>query len=89
MSTKVVNKKTDESNYIHIDETVNMAELVTTYPELAEVLTYDYGLHCVNCMISEYDTLGEGAAIHGIEGEDLKDMIKHIEQIINKEIEED
>ncbi|MBE0573564.1 DUF1858 domain-containing protein [Candidatus Dojkabacteria bacterium] len=66
-----------------------MSELVQKYPELVEPLTYDYGLHCVNCMIADFDTLQEGAVIHGIEGEDFEDMIKDLEEIINGESSSD
>lgn len=68
-----------------IDPLMPMSELVQKYPELVEPLTYDYGLHCVNCMIADFDTLQEGAVIHGIEGEDFEDMIKDLEEIINGE----
>ncbi len=68
---------------LRIDPKMPMSELVEKYPELIEVLTYDYGLHCVNCMISDFDTLEEGSVIHGIEGEDFENMIKDLEDIIN------
>jgi len=73
----------NESKWLNIDPKMPMAELVETYPEIIEPLTYDYGLHCVSCIISDFDTLEEGAIIHGIEGEDLIDMIKDLEKIIN------
>lgn len=73
----------NNKEWIKIDPLMPMSELVQKYPELVEPLTYDYGLHCVNCMIADFDTLQEGAVIHGIEGEDFEDMIKDLEEIIN------
>ncbi len=74
-----------EIEWIKIDPNININELISAYPELAEVLTYDYGLHCINCIISDLDTLENGAAIHGIEGKEFEEMIEHLEKIINGE----
>jgi hybrid cluster-associated redox disulfide protein len=60
-------------------------DLIEEYPELAEILMLDYGLHCVNCIFSGFDTIEAGARIHGIEGKDLDDMIKDLEKAINNE----
>lgn len=74
-----------ETGKIKLDPNININDLITDYPELAEVLTWEYGLHCVNCIISEYDNLKQGAAIHGIEGQDFEDMLAHLESVINEE----
>lgn len=73
----------DGNPWISLDPQIKMSELTIKYPELIEPLTYDYGLHCVNCMIADFDTLQEGAIIHGIEGDDFVDMINDLEEIIN------
>lgn len=76
----------DSDNRIKIDPQININDLITDFPELAEVLTWEYGLHCVNCIISEYDTLKQGAALHGIEGKDFEDMLAHLEEVVNEEL---
>lgn len=76
-------KTLTNQEWIKIDKNINITDLITDYPDLAEVLTYDYGLHCVNCIISDLDTLENGAAIHGIEGKDFEEMVEHLENIIN------
>lgn len=75
--------------WVKLDPKIKMSDLTLQYPELIEPLTYGYGLHCVNCMIAEFDTLEEGAVIHGIEGEDFKEMIDDLESIINSEESKD
>lgn len=75
-----------ERSRIKIDPEININDLITDFPELAEVLTWEYGLHCVNCIIAEYDTLKQGAAIHGIEGKDFDDMLAHLEEVVNEEM---
>jgi hybrid cluster-associated redox disulfide protein len=70
-----------------IDIKKNINELLMEFPQIAEVLTYEYGLYCVNCVIAEFDTLEEGAKLHGIEAKDFKEMIEHLEEIINSDEE--
>jgi len=73
------------SKYITIDPDMNLQDFIFEYPHLVEVLAEDYGFHCVNCMFSGFDTLKEGAAIHGIEGQDFEEMINRLEGILNSE----
>lgn len=68
-----------------IDLDLPITELLELYPELAPVLTYEYGLYCINCIIADFDTLRNGAELHGIDGKYLEQMILHLESIINNE----
>lgn len=67
-----------------VDPKMNIVELLELYPELGPILTYEYGLYCINCIIADFDNLENGAKIHGIEDEDLEDMLAHLEEIINE-----
>jgi len=42
-----------------------------------------YGLHCTGCFLNAFDTLENGAKLHGLTDEDLDSMIEEI----NKELE--
>lgn len=66
---------------------MNINKLLELYPEIAPVLTYEYGLYCVNCIISDFDTLENGAEIHGFSKDDLSGMINHLELVINQDEE--
>lgn len=76
-------QKEEVQKKISINPNINIQEFILEYPQLVEVLANDYGFHCVNCLFSDFDTLIEGAAIHGIEGEDFKEMVHDLEEIIN------
>jgi len=69
---------------ITIKPSIMINDLIEQYPQVIDILIYDYGLHCVGCIIAEYETLEEGAKVHGIEGKDFKKMMS----IINKRINE-
>lgn len=60
---------------------MNLAEVVFKYPEAAEVLM-DYGLHCVGCAASGFDTIEMGAKLHGMSPEEIKEMIDRVNEIV-------
>ncbi len=52
----------------------NIGDLVIFHPETAEVL-YDIGMHCLGCPASGVETVGEAAAVHGINVEELTALL--------------
>jgi len=67
---------------IKITKDMNLGEVVFKYPEAAEVLT-DYGLSCVGCFASSFDTIEQGAKIHELSDEELEDMLERINEVVN------
>ena len=67
---------------VKIGRKMNLAELVTVYPELVNVLMEDYGLHCVSCFAAGFDTLEEGAKIHGYDDKDIEKMVSRLNKIV-------
>lgn len=58
--------------------------LVETYPDLADVLMEDYGLHCFGCFASAMETLEQGAMAHGMDENDIKIMVENLNELIDK-----
>jgi hybrid cluster-associated redox disulfide protein len=58
----------------------NLADVVFKYPEAAEVLT-DFGLHCVGCFASTFDTIEAGAKIHGMSDEEIGEMLERLNEV--------
>lgn len=69
---------------VKIDRKINVAELISLYPELTQVLMEDYGLHCVSCFAAGFDTLEEGAKIHGYDDKDIEKMVVRLNKLVNK-----
>ncbi len=63
-----------------IDGTIPIAELVNLYPHIVDFLVEEYEFYCMNCFLSEFETLEQGAATHGIIGEDFEEMLKLINE---------
>ena len=69
----------------YISENTLIAEVVENYPDIAEILTEDYGFHCVSCFAAEMETIGMGAGGHGMTEEEVKDMLEKLNDLIDKE----
>ena len=54
-------------------------ELIKNHPETIEVLQ-GYGLNCVNCHFSAYDTIESGLKIHGLDHE-LEMILKDLNEV--------
>lgn len=59
---------------IKIDKDTNIAELIETDPEMNDVL-YEYGLYCGGCAAAGFDTLEAGAKTHGLEDDEIEELI--------------
>lgn len=69
---------------MEITKEININELIQGHPEVAEILT-GYGLHCVGCHFSAFDTLEDASAIHGIDEEEIEMMVRDVNKILQNE----
>lgn len=64
-----------------------ISEIFEKFPgqkeKLAEVM-YEKGLHCVGCALASYETLEQGCKVHGLSEEEMKGLLKELNQIIKK-----
>ncbi len=60
-----------------------LMDILLAHPEVAPILM-GYGLHCIGCHFSGYDTLEMGARIHGMDDETIGMMLKDVNMIIEK-----
>lgn len=61
----------------------NLGELTAKYPEAAKIMR-EYGLSCAGCFAAAFDTLEQGAKIHGLTEEEIKEMISRINQALKQ-----
>jgi len=59
---------------------MNIQEIVSNYPQTLGVF-FEYGLGCIGCHASSYESLAEGVMMHGI---DLDAMLKDLNDLIAK-----
>lgn len=61
-----------------ITKDTGIIEAVQNHPEIMQVFA-EYGLGCVGCMAARFETLGQGAAAHGI---DVDALIADLNKVI-------
>lgn len=67
-----------------ITKDISIQALVDFYPHLVETLIVEYGFHCVGCFASQFETLEEGARVHGILGVDFEELLNHLLSLSGK-----
>ncbi len=68
----------------YLEKEMAIAEIMEKSPKAVELLSL-YGLHCASCFASNFDTLKEGATVHGIDDQELEEMIEEINVELAKE----
>lgn len=59
---------------MYVNEKTLVGEIVTTYPEAAEVL-FGIGMHCLGCPASQAESLEDAAAVHGMDSKMVVDAV--------------
>lgn len=67
-----------------VTKDTNIADFAYKYPEAAEVLM-DYGLHCIGCFASAFDTIESGAKAHGMSDEEIDEMVERVKEVLTFE----
>ena len=67
-----------------ITKDILILDLVEQNPDLAAVLTEEYGFHCVGCMAASMETLEQGALVHGMTDDQIEKMVKDLNKRLGK-----
>ena len=59
-------------------------DIVEKNTDLADVLTEEYGFHCVGCMAASMETLEQGALVHGMTEDQIDKMVADLNKKLNK-----
>jgi len=66
---------------MEITKSTPIKELLEKHPAVVEVLM-GYGLNCVNCHFSMYDTLESGLKIHGLDHE-IDMILRDLNEVVS------
>lgn len=64
-----------------INKNDNLLEILQNFPQTVEVLL-DYGLHCVGCPASGFDTVEAGAKAHGMGDTEIDEMVERMNEVV-------
>jgi hybrid cluster-associated redox disulfide protein len=60
-----------------------LGDIVQRYPEATEAML-KHGLHCIGCHVSFYETLEQGALVHGMTPKELDSMVLEMNALVKK-----
>ncbi|MAG22309.1 MAG: disulfide oxidoreductase [Candidatus Diapherotrites archaeon] len=66
-----------------IKKDMTLGDIITKHPETAKIMV-GYGLHCIGCHVATWETLEQGAKAHGLGDKQIEDMLKEMNDIIEK-----
>lgn len=74
-----------QKNSSKISKDMKIDDIIEKYPNTIPILM-GYGLHCVGCAFSGFDTLEQGAKIHGMPKEEFEMMLRDLNTTISEGI---
>ncbi|MBU0758108.1 MAG: DUF1858 domain-containing protein [Nanoarchaeota archaeon] len=66
-----------------IKKDMMLGDVVSKFPEAAPVM-FKYGLHCIGCHVSAYETIEQGSLAHGLTDKDVERMVKEMNEAVEK-----
>lgn len=64
-----------------ITKNMTFQEVMDKYPNAIDVVM-NYGLHCIGCHVSAFETIEQGATAHGLKKKDIEKMLKEMNEKI-------
>jgi iron-sulfur cluster assembly protein len=68
-----------------ITREMTIGKVVDEYPQVVETLL-SYGVHCVGCHVSKTESLEDGLASHGMSEEKIDEIVKRLNEVLNKSL---
>jgi hybrid cluster-associated redox disulfide protein len=63
-----------------IEKSMTFEQILEANPKAGAILMR-YGLHCIGCHISAYETLEQGSKAHGLSDEQIGKMVTELNQL--------
>ena len=69
-----------------ITRTTTIGEIVEKYPQTVDVLL-TYGVHCVGCHVSPFESLEDGFRGHGLSEEKIDDAVMKLNKVVQESVD--
>jgi len=80
MAKATKQKSTVKKTADKIAKSMGIMEIIQKKPESANIMM-EYGLHCIGCMASQFESLEQGCLAHGIAEDKIDEMIDRINRL--------
>jgi iron-sulfur cluster assembly protein len=74
-------QKSEQVDKITKDTTIG--DIIEKYPQTIDTLT-NFGVHCVGCHVSPFESLEMGFKAHGMTEEQVNDAVKQLNEVVAK-----
>ena len=65
----------DEDGIVeYVNKDMRIGDMIAWYPDAALVLM-KCGMHCISCGVSQFETLEQACAVHGLETDDVAKVV--------------
>ena len=61
----------------------SIGKLLEKYPEAVDVFV-KYGFHCFGCAFAQYETIEQGAKVHGLDDKEVRKLLDKLNKIPQK-----
>lgn len=72
-----------QEQFQKISKDTTIGEIVEKYPQVVDTLT-SFGVHCVGCHVSPFESLEMGFKGHGMDDNTIADAVKKLNEVIEK-----
>jgi hydroxylamine reductase len=88
MKAKKPNKKITKTKSVKkakqlITKKMLIGEIVQKHPETMTIM-FEYGLHCIGCHVSAYESLEQGCLVHGLTKKQVDEMVEKMNKLVSK-----
>ena len=67
-----------------ITKSTLIMDVVNKYPQIVDQLL-SYGVHCIGCFASHFETIEQGLQVHGKSNQEIDKIIKELNQSLKNE----
>jgi hybrid cluster-associated redox disulfide protein len=73
-------KKKEFKDAEQITKEMGIMEIIEKKPQSGAVMM-EYGMHCIGCMASQFETLEQGCMAHGMTEKQIDEMVEKINKM--------
>lgn len=75
----------DFETYVRRD--MKIGDVIKEWPDIAPIML-SYGLHCVGCHVSGFETIEQGCMGHGMPVEMLDELMEELNMFVQEQVDE-
>jgi len=88
MLVEVKKMETEVKTITKITKDMTIGDVVGKYPQIIDTLA-SFGIHCVGCHASPYESLEDGFASHGMSNDEIETVVSTLNKVLDIKLKEE